>query len=117
MLVHRLYYGPDPEKIDLQTSEGIRNIVSDDIISGRYTLKGSLHRTIFDSQIHQTPDGPVLSLTKVEPCQASDKRACTCNHTLLVSLSSVMEALMPFLDFAINGEQLKPLTLSLRDEG
>jgi len=116
MQVHKIFYGPDPDKINLHTSVGIRTLVNDDTITDRYTLKGSLHRTIIDCQLHQTPDGLVLSLTKVQPCQSSDKRACTQNNTLFLSIKELAEELKPYLDFGYNGDsQLEPLQLMLKE--
>ena len=117
MQVHKIYYGPDPDKIGLHTSDGIRNLVSDDTVSALYTKRGSLHRTLVSSEIHETKYGPVLSLTQIDPCQSSDKRACTCNHTLLISLSSIVEQLAPFLNFSYNsnGDKLQPLHLTLKE--
>jgi hypothetical protein len=117
MIVHRLYYGPiNGEGSHLYTSEGLRSIVNDDIITERYTLRGSLHKTVFDSQIHQTPKGPVLSLTKVDPCR-SDNRAFTCNHTIFVKLSEVIENLGPLLDFDAEKLPLTPQKVKVEKEG
>jgi len=116
MQLHRLYYGPmDGEGIKLYTSLGIRDLVSDAIIQDRYTLPGNMYRTVFDSQIHTTPKGPVLSLSKVERVQASDGRTCYANHTIFIALSEVMGELKDFLDFNVENEALQPLKLFVEE--
>jgi hypothetical protein len=115
MQLHRLYYGPmDGEGIKLYTSQGIRELVTDAIIQDRYTLQGNMYRTVFDSQIHTTTKGPVLSLTKVERVQASDGRTCYANHTIFIALSDVMGDLKRYLDFE-ESDNLQPLNLHVEE--
>ena len=107
MIIHKLYYGPvDGEGLTLKTSAGIRDFVNDDAIMYAYNIPAK-RKAVFDSKIHATPNGPVLSLSKVEPCQASDCRATFMNHTIFVRLQDVVEALSPFLQFNI--EDMQPI--------
>jgi len=99
MIIHKLYYGPEDGKgLTLKTSEGIREIVNDDIIMDRYSIDAK-RKPIFDSKIFYTPHGPVLSLSRVEPCSSSDNRATFMNHTIFVALGDVVQALSHFLMF------------------
>ena len=115
MNVHKLYYGPiDGGGLTLKTSEGVRSIVNDDVIQERYSLHAR-HKPTLDSQIHQTANGPVLSLTRVEQCQASDGRLTQMNHTVFVKLSEVIAELIPLLDFDL--EHMEPTAVKIRGEG
>jgi len=117
MQIHTLYKGPMPDEgIKIHKSEGLCNIVNDDIITKCHTLSGSIHKTIHDSQIHNTAKGPVLSLTKIEPTKASDGRTCTMNHTIFVSLSEVIHELSPFLDFPLTDLPLQPIRVKVEKE-
>ena len=112
--IHKLYYGPaDGQGLTLETSTGIRNVVNDDIIMERYNLDAK-HKPRLDSQIHHTPNGPVLSLTRVEQCQASDGRLTQMNHTVFVKLSEVIAELIPHLDFDVM--HMEPTAVKLRGE-
>lgn len=117
MIIHKLYYGDfEGEGLTVKTSEGIRSLVTDDIIIECYSLEAAT-KPLFDSRIHQTLNGPVISLTKVEPDTSTDNRKTMKSRTIFVALSDVIKFLSPLLEFRL-ALPLKPtITKELITDG
>ena len=100
--VHCLYYGPVGKSgIQLKTSPELRNgtVITEDMQTEIYTMKGKYNETIDSSELLYTPNGPVIRVTRIEPIQGHDMRTSqSCNKTYLIKLSDVSKLLVPLLD-------------------
>ena len=95
MRIERFVYKPFPRiGYDLKQTLGTNTIVSEDIIKDLYTIENPT----LVSHLHNTLQGPVISITKVEKCQDDGKREAIHNTTLFFRVSDLVDFLLPLLD-------------------
>lgn len=114
--IHHLYYGPlENRGICLEATEGLRNRVSESIVYECYNKPASYHRVQDSAEIHHTPQGPIISITRTEPCQNHDSRVTTKNRTYFICLSDVVACLITLLLDEPQKFPLQPLKISLHN--
>jgi len=114
MIVHSYYYGPVGNGgLDLNTTHGLAQIVSEDIIRELYAMDGNPKKRIRFSKLYQTLQGPVIGITRIDPAQSHDKRPTLINKTWFIRLEDVVEDLTRVLDQSFNVEEVKPIELTI----
>lgn len=108
MKIERFIYKPFPNHgLQYIQTTGASNIVPEDILKDLYNI--DIPTTT--SHLHQTLQGPVISITRVQPCLDDQKRQTIQNTTLLFRVSELVDFLLPLLDVP-QPLPLKPLELN-----
>lgn len=114
MIVHSYYYGPTGNGgLDLQTTQGLINVVNEDVIRELYTKDGNPSRTVQFSKLYNTLNGPVIGATRIKPAQSSDRRQTVVNRTLFVRLEDVSNDLFKLMDNPVS-LPLKPMWVTMQ---
>ena len=99
MIIHSYYYGPIGKgPIDFKSSPGLTQLVGDDLVRDLYNRQGNGRSRIQFSDIHQTRDGPILAVTRIEPTQTNTRGHTETNRTIFVSLKDIADDLARLLD-------------------
>ena len=95
MRIERFTFKPYPNMgLQYNQTSGASQIVSEDILKDLYNI--DVPTTI--SHLHQTLQGPIVSITRVETCYDDMKRQTIKNTTLLFRVSELVDFLLPLLD-------------------
>ena len=114
MIIHSYYYGPVGNGgLDFKTTQGLANIVNEDVIRELYSKDGHPEKTVQFSKLYQTMQGPVIGATRIEPAQSSDKRQTLINRTFFVRLEDVSQELFRLMDSPTQ-LPLKPLKVTMQ---
>jgi len=108
MIVHSYYYGPEGN--GFETSQGLKQLVSEDTIKELYTLDCSRNQSKTFDKVYHTKQGPVIGITRIQPVQAKDNRNYTENRTIFVKYNDVIKALTQLLDMPVE-HPVKPLNV------
>jgi len=112
--VHSYYYGPSSNGEDtVRTTRNLASIVNEDVIRELYTMDGNSKKTISFSKLYQTLSGPVISITRISPAQAIDKRPTIVNKTWFVRLEEVVADISHAVTPFFNVEDVKPIELTV----
>jgi hypothetical protein len=106
--IERFTFKPYPNMgLQYNQTTGANQIVPEDILKDLYNI--DIPTTI--SHLHQTLQGPVVSITRVEACLDDQKRQTIKNTTLLFRVSELVDFFLPLLDTP-QPLPLQPLELS-----
>jgi hypothetical protein len=96
LIVHSYYYGPKGNGLEI--TEGLKQLVTEEVIQELYTMDGSRNTTTQFDKVYQTRQGPVIGITRIEPVQSRDRRGYTMNRTIFVRYNDVIKDLSKLLD-------------------
>jgi hypothetical protein len=108
MRIERFTFKPYPNMgLQYNQTSGASQIVPEDILKDLYNI--DIPTTI--SQLHQTLQGPVVSITRVEACLDDQKRQTIKNVTMLFRVSELVDLFLPLLN-APQNLPLQPLEIT-----